>query len=200
MESSVDYRGLAGRIRGGDRDAFDRLALAFWRPILGFFWRRIPTAEAEDLAQTVFVNVYRGLRRGAGERLDDREGWSRYLFGVARNALSDHYRRRAASRPEGRLEELFRDGDDRAERFAGDPGGAQAHDPLESEEVRAALEACIGELERTARSLVWLHFVEGRSKRELARALGRPESSVRSDMASWLSRLRRCLESKGVAP
>lgn len=199
MGSSLDYRGLAARIRSGDRRAFDELAVEFWRPITGFFWRRLAASDAEDLSQTLFVNVYRGLRRGAGSALRDRESWSRYLFGVARNVLRDHYRRSRSS-TDARLEELFEADRRWTERLADDASTAQGPRVLESEELRSALETCIDELEAPARSLVWLHFVEDRSKRELARATDRAESSLRNDMVRWVARLRRCLEAKGLAP
>lgn len=197
MAEEPDYRGLAARTADGDREAFDGLVRALWRPVLGFFWRRLPRALAEELAQTVFVNVYRALRRGAGRELDAAASWSRYVFGAARNVLREHWRaqsRAGASpqEPEAGLEALF--GDDAAAASSASAAQAAEHD-----ELRAALEACLDRLERGLRQLVFLHFVDGRAQRELARALDRPESSVRAELVRALQRLRRCLQHQGAA-
>lgn len=195
MAPGPDYARLAVRVRDGDRNAFDALVRAFWQRVQGYFWRRVGS-DADELAQSVFVNVYRGVRRGAGSRLADEESWSRYLFGVARNVWRDH--RRLAQRPATGLEDLFGEEGSLA-RDANDPRTIEGSEALADAETRAALEACLAELEDPGRELVWLHFVEGRSKRELARHLDRPESSLRSEMVRLLERLRRCVTSRGVS-
>ncbi len=188
MTAPPDPLSIAERIRRGDRSAFDDLVAAHWRSVLAFFWRRLPREVAEDLAQTVFVNAWQALGRGRGERLDDTTAWSRYLLASARNLLTDHWRRH-------RLEPSLAD----AVQTVAEIAKADTNDATTAAELRRALEDCLDALDRAGRDLCWLHFVDGQSKRELARAAGRPESSVRADIARALQRLRRCLEGKGAS-
>ena len=195
--SRLGDRALVRRIQAGDRDAFDELVTAFWSPVLGYFWRRMARSDAEELTQTVFVNVYRAIKRGGAKQLSHESSWAKYLFRTARNTLADHWRRSAGT-PEIHLEDLEGEGHAWVDRLADPRADSDGSAALQSTETRAALEECLDELEVSGRRLAWLHFVEGRSKRDLARTMNRPESSVRMDMARVLGRLRTCLESKGV--
>ena len=61
---------------------------------LGFLERRVGSREdAEDILQSAFV---RGLERGAALR--DEESATAWFYRLLRNALVDHYRRRAAEK------------------------------------------------------------------------------------------------------
>lgn len=191
MSSPPEQASLAERIRRGDRAAFDALVHAHWRAVLAFFWRRLPRHLAEDLAQTVFVNAWSAVARGHGERLDDDASWARYLLACAHNLLRDHWRRRRHE-PTSAIDALFAGG----EPVSATPDAATANAEVE---LRAALDDCLDRLDDTGRDLCWLHFVGGQSKRELARAAARPESSIRADIARALQRLRRCLEAKGAS-
>lgn len=91
----MDADRLALHSRDGDREAFGRLYGLFAERIYAYFYYRSLSREtAEDLTSTVFVKVLEGLegfRPGGG-------GFSAWIFTIARNALTDHYRR--ASRVE----------------------------------------------------------------------------------------------------
>lgn len=100
---------LADRVRAGEDGAFDALMERYKRPVLNFVFRMIgDTAEAEDVAQEVFVRAYRamlnpGFRRTTAE-------FSTWLFQVARNAAVDCLRRRGR-RPAESLSVLEAGGD-----------------------------------------------------------------------------------------
>ena len=64
----------------------------------------------------------------------------------------------------------------------------------------ARCENCLDKLDPPVRMLCWRHFVEGASKRSLARSLERPESTVRARIAGALQQLRACLTAKGLVP
>ena len=76
---------------------------------------------------------------------------------------------------------------------------SEAADRFALDEEASALRDCMGELETRSRSICWLHFAEDHSKREVARLLECPESSVRSWIQKALEALRVCLERKGLA-
>ncbi|MBI4600411.1 MAG: sigma-70 family RNA polymerase sigma factor [Planctomycetes bacterium] len=185
---------LLARAKERDRDAFDALVRALWEPVFRCLWKRVPAGDAGDLAQDVFFRLYRALRAGRGPALEDEEAWTRYVLACARNRAADYHRRRRAAPPTGPLEELLQRGEEPPGR--GDPG--DPIEPLVAREEAAAVRDCLGRLDPQARAVAWLHFVDGRPKREIARSLGMAESSFRGLLDRAARSLRKCLESKGA--
>src|SRR5215470_11017423 len=88
------------RVRG-DAAAFAELVQRYWQPVVGRFCRQLgDRQEAEDLAQEVFLRLYRA--RG---RYTPRAKFSTWLFHVARNVARNavRTRRRHPCRPLSRL-------------------------------------------------------------------------------------------------
>jgi RNA polymerase sigma-70 factor (ECF subfamily) len=132
-------------------------------------------AHAEDVAQDVFLQVYRKL--GAFE---GRSRFATWLYRIAYNRALD-YRRSLAARPE-------------AELVVEPASGGGAPDPFR----RDALADCISRLPHAQRSAVHLHYWLGHSTADIAATLGVQPGTVKA----WLFRARhlvaRCLASKGI--
>lgn len=84
--------GLMLRVQGDDPGAFEELTDRYWSRVFGHFFRRLgDRQEAEDLAQDVFLRVYR-----ARKRYQPRAKFATWLFhvthNVARNALRSRRR------------------------------------------------------------------------------------------------------------
>lgn len=194
MESSRDEGGLADlrdRLGRGEDHAFDDLVRRFWPATFAFLRARVGRTEAEDLAQDVFAATVHAVRSGHGPVSSDAAGWRRYLLTSARHRLLRHRRG-------GLVVESLRDPDDLSEGTGG-AGVADVQTPHRTLDGEAyeALQSCVARLDDDRRRIVWKHFVEGMSKREVARETGRAESSVRAILVSALRDLRRCLERKG---
>lgn len=79
------------RVKRGDRAAFEELVSKFQQPVLNFVYRALPdAAEAEDLAQGVFVQVWK-----SAARYEPSAKFSTWLFTIARNLCLNEFRRRA---------------------------------------------------------------------------------------------------------
>src|ERR1043165_2656874 len=79
------------RVKEGDTDAFERLVDKYKQPVLNVIYRMLRDAtEAEDVAQTVFVQVY----KSAG-RYQVASKFSTWLFTIARNLCLNEIRRRS---------------------------------------------------------------------------------------------------------
>ena len=136
--------------------------------------------EAEEVAQEVFVTVYRKL---PGFRLESRFGT--WLYRIAYNRAID--RRRM---PRLRLDHVSEDA------LVDLPGPAAA-EPLagfEEQEKRETIQACMDQLPELYRSVLHLHYWLDSSTAEMAAMLGVAEGTVKS----YLHRARRALHARMV--
>jgi RNA polymerase sigma-70 factor, ECF subfamily len=134
--------------------------------------------EARDLAQDVFVRVYRNLDRYQPGTF---EGW---LYRITKNLFLDRVRRRKRVRLEPLPEEEWRQPSDLA------PGPAER---IESGMLRGDLEIALQELPPLFRTAVVLCDVQGLSYEEVAEATGWPLGTVRSRIHRGRRLLRRRL-------
>ena len=177
---------VAAALVDGDREAlaevYDRYGGAVWavaRRVCG------DRTLAEDVTQTVFVELWRRPRR-----YDPARGSLRpWLMAQAHARAVDAVRSEAARKR-------------REEREATYPVRpppdveAEAHVAALSGEVRRAL----SRLAPDERDAIVLAYFGGHSYRETAALLGTPEGTVKSRIRRGLSGLRRALESEGVTP
>src|SRR5216684_4181881 len=79
------------RVKQGDADAFTALVEKYKQPVMNVVYRMLRDAtEAEDLAQVVFVQVYR-----SAHRYQVSSKFSTWLFTIARNLCLNEIRRRS---------------------------------------------------------------------------------------------------------
>jgi RNA polymerase sigma-70 factor (ECF subfamily) len=87
--ATTDDATLVELARGGDREAFEQLMREHLDAVYGHALRFFgDTATAEDVAQEVFVKVYRSL----GD-FDGRAAFSTWLYRITRNVCLDTFRR-----------------------------------------------------------------------------------------------------------
>lgn len=155
---------LVDRFLGGDRAAFDALVRRYQDPVLRFVAWSIGDDEAEDVAQDVFVEMYRSL--ATWRRQSPFRTW---LYGVARNVCRRRVRR-VQARPQ--VHGGF-DVDDL-------PG---ANDPslrAAQSDANALLLAAIARLPADQRVTLMLRAWEGLAYQEIAAATDVPVGTVRS--------------------
>lgn len=157
---------LAG-VRAGDPGAFERLYRAFEAPVFNLARRMCRTAEdAEDVLQETFYEVHRSLGQYRGD-----------------GSLWGWVRRIAASKALMRLRRnKYRDTDELTDELH--PGRHEDHG------LRMDLEGALQRLSETARSVVWLHDVEGFTHEEIAAMMGRTASFSKSQLARAHVKLR----------
>jgi len=84
------------RVKKGDREAFASLVEKYRQPIMNFVHRTLrDETEAEDLAQNVFLQVYK-----SSSRYESTAKFSTWLFTIARNLCLNEIRRRSRRRAE----------------------------------------------------------------------------------------------------
>lgn len=171
------------RVQAGDREAFTTLVGKYRTPVIHFLYRMVhEPALAEELAQEVFLRVYRARKRYrpfGGAQGKPRAKFSTWLFriatNVALNSLRDGRMRRAR---ESSLESGEEEGVGPALALA-DPGGNVEQQMLEAErqdEIRRAVEA----LPEKQRLAVVLHKYQEMDYDEIAELLDCSESALKS--------------------
>lgn len=147
--------------------------------IYNFFRYRVGCrATAEDLTSTTFEKAWRGRD---GFRRDE-AAFSTWLFAIARNVATDHFRRKRVEVP--------------LEKADGEPASG---DP-ESEEIRRSdsmrLQLLLRELPQREQELVALRYGAGHTNREIARLTGLSESNVGTILSRVAQGLRAAWERK----
>src|ERR1700691_210830 len=99
------------RVKRGDRAAFAELVDKYKQPVTNFIFRSLrDEAEAEDLAQNVFLQVYKSRAR-----YRQTAKFSPWLFTIARNLGLNEIRRRSRH-PAESLEETHAENEDQPRR------------------------------------------------------------------------------------
>ncbi len=159
---------LVALARGGHERAFAMIIERYRRPLLGFARRLVGEDRAEDVVQQSFVSAWGALTGGA--EVDHLRGW---LHGIARNTA---YRAMAAP-----VETPLSD------RMVGSAGVEAEVEGRERMRDTLAGVAALPDAQRAA--LVQTAF-EGRSRVEIAGALGLTEGAVRQLVHRARSTLR----------
>jgi RNA polymerase sigma-70 factor (ECF subfamily) len=159
---------LVERARKGDRAAFRALFLAHRGQVARLLARLVPQHEVEDVAQEVFLQVYRSLDAFRGEAR-----FSTWLYRLTLNVARMHLRRQR-SRP--RLAPM---GADEAGKLEQPTHETPAHD-AERRERMAALDRLLGRLSDKKREALVLHDFQGVSAEDIAKIVGAPVMTVRT--------------------
>ena len=175
------------RVRDGDRAAFAELVGLYQHRLVGIMHHLVGNVdEAEDLAQEVFLRVYR-----TRETYSPKAKFSTWLFRIANNlALNAHRdrRRRPVVRLAGDADEAG-PGDRLADHR--DPPPAHRLDQQELEQViRRALDG----LNARQRMAVVLNKFEDMGYHEIGEVMGLTEKAVKSLLSRARCRLREALQ------
>lgn len=168
------------RVLKGDVEAFGPLVREFQVPIRAFLAARLDdTHEAEDLAQEVFLIVFRRL-----SDFDATRPMSAWLRGIAANVLRNHLRRRR-EQTHGAAAELAEAVEQSVARVEQDEG---------ADRVLLALRICLRSLDAGARDLVERRYMAGHSLAELGDQLQRRHSTLTMALHRIRCRLRECVQ------
>ena len=144
--------------------------------VFSYFSRRCSsTALAEDLTQETFLSAAREIRHGSV--VDEPERW---IFGLARHRLVDHFR---AQEREGRRLRLAWQAEEATDRVA------EARS-LSREQTRAALD----EVPPAQRLALTLRYLDGLTIPETATAIGRSVRATESLLVRGRQSFRRAYQ------
>jgi RNA polymerase sigma-70 factor, ECF subfamily len=182
---ATDYA-LAQAAATGDMPAFEALYERHHRRVYSLCLRMTGnTAEAEDLAQEAFIQLYRKIGSFRGE-----SAFTTWLHRLTVNQVLMHFRKKGV-----RLEQTTEDGDVPAQVVRGTENPASM--PVVD---RIALDRAISQLPPGYRAVFVLHDVEGHEHEEIARLLGCSVGTSKSQLHKARMKLRNLLRQQNPTP
>ena len=164
----------------GDRLAWDTLVQRHWRRVFNIAYKFVGRhEEAEDLAQEIFLKLFRAL-----ETFDRRANFQTWLVSISRNLCIDHYR---SVRRERDLVDRSVDAAD----LSLAAKGPDAFSRLQRLDRRELLRRGMLGLPESLRTAVLLRDIQDLSYQEIARRLQLPEGTVKSRISRGRGELAR---------
>jgi len=163
----------------GDMAAFEEVYRTYHRRVYTHCLRMTRSvAEAEDLTQEVFIQLYRKLKTFRGDSL-----FTTWLHRLTTNAVLMHFRKNAA-RPEQAIDDV--------DALNGIAGKTQNHNG-NSLIDRIALDEAIEQLSPGYRAVFILHDMEGYEHNQISKILGCAVGTSKSQLHKARMKLRRLL-------
>jgi RNA polymerase sigma-70 factor, ECF subfamily len=191
---SIGERLLLGRLVRRDEDAFNEIVRAYSDRVYSLVLRLVGSpAEAEDLAQEVFVTVFKSIETYRGEAK-----LSTWILRIAANHAKNRIKYLSRRRTTG---QELRDGSDATEMADEGKAPVQAHFAapdvmLEAVETERLMQEAIAQLDEEQRLLVVLRDVEELSYDEIVEITGLPEGTVKSRLHRARMALKDLLEGR----
>jgi RNA polymerase sigma-70 factor (ECF subfamily) len=163
------------RAKTGDEAAFDYLVQKYRRPMMNFMYRMVHNAAvAEDLAQEVFLRVYRSR-----ESYEASAKFSTWLYRIATNLAVNHARDSRHDRPENTVS--LDEPDDNTGLAIDVPDGAlSAEEMLVRRERMTAIRQRVHELPERQKVAVIMHKYQQMDYQEISEVLKLSESATKS--------------------
>jgi RNA polymerase sigma-70 factor, ECF subfamily len=163
------------QVKNGDITAFERLVDKYKQPVLNLINRTLtdPT-EAEDLAQNVFVQVFR-----SASRYQHTARFTTWLYTITRNLCLNEIRRRSRH-PAESLDGLGEDTEDHPARQYEDPKSHSADAHLLSDELVYKVEEALSDLPEKQRTAILLFQEKDMSYEEISIILNCSLSATKS--------------------
>jgi RNA polymerase sigma-70 factor (ECF subfamily) len=177
------------RVKAGDQPAFEYLVQKYRRPMLSFMYRMARNAAvAEDLAQEVFLRVYRSR-----ETYEPSAKFSTWLYRIATNLAVNHARDTRHERPE--VQVSLDEPDEESGTTLELPDAAlNAEQQIMRRERLRAIRKKIEALPEQQRLAVIMHKYQQMDYKQIADVLKKSESATKSLLFRAYETLREQLK------
>ncbi|MDO8648759.1 MAG: sigma-70 family RNA polymerase sigma factor [Candidatus Peregrinibacteria bacterium] len=171
---SSDELSLIASCQTGHLQDFDPLYRTYITPIYRFIYRRTLTKEvAEDLTSVTFIKALEGIRS-----YSPRKGaFAAWLYRIARNTVTDHYR---TQRPQVDIEDVW-------DLSSDENVPTTVENRLQYEKIREALR----DLDPQKRDIILMRLWDGLSYREIAEITGKSEDNCKMIFSRTLAQLKK---------
>jgi len=177
------------RVKTGDQQAFDYLVQKYRRPLVSFMYRMARnTAAAEDLAQEVFLRVYRSR-----ESYEASAKFTTWLYRIATNLAVNHARDTRHERPEVQVS-LDEPDDDTGTTLELPDGNLTAEQAMVRRERMLAIRSKVEALPEQQKLAVIMHKYQQMDYKQIADVLKKSESATKSLLFRAYETLREQLK------
>ena len=194
MENDELEEKLLERLRARDERAFNELVKAYERRVFGLVFRMLNNrAEAEDLTQEVFVQVFKAIGTFRGE-----SKLSTWIYRIAVNLCKNRakYLRVRHAGEQDELEEMAERLPLSQARNANVAQVARPDEAMAGRQVEEIVRQAISEVDENFRECLILCDVEELSYEEIAEITGLPVGTVKSRIFRARAQLRELVEKK----
>jgi RNA polymerase sigma-70 factor (ECF subfamily) len=177
------------RVKAGDQSAFDYLVQKYRRPLVSFMYRMARnTAAAEDLAQEVFLRVYRSR-----QTYEASAKFTTWLYRIATNLAVNHARDTRHERPEVTVS-LDEPDEETGTTLDVADGTISAEEALVRRERMAAIRSKVEALPERQKLAVIMHKYQQMDYKQIAEVLKLSESATKSLLFRAYETLREQLK------
>lgn len=178
---------LIDRCVTGDVRAFELLVTEYYRPVHAYAARMVGAQAAEDVAQDVFLRMYRSLDTFRGDA-----SFTTWLFRITHNVCID-YRRRRKNEPLLSLDGT-REGDVSGRQPMQAVDEADPHRTVEVMELHEMVQRALARLSDKHRAVLVLHDMHGFRYDEIKDIVGCSLGTVRSRLHYARRALKKILQ------
>jgi RNA polymerase sigma-70 factor (ECF subfamily) len=177
------------RVKAGDQSAFDFLVQKYRRPLVSFMYRMARnSAAAEDLAQEVFLRVYRSR-----QSYEASAKFTTWLYRIATNLAVNHARDTRKERPEVMVS-LDEPDDDTGTTMDVADGRMSVEEALVRRERMVAIRSKVEALPERQKLAVIMHKYQQMDYKQIADVLKLSESATKSLLFRAYETLREQLK------
>jgi RNA polymerase sigma-70 factor (ECF subfamily) len=177
------------RVKAGDESAFDYLVQKYRRPLVSFMYRMARnTAAAEDLAQEVFLRVYRSR-----QTYEASAKFTTWLYRIATNLAVNHARDTRHERPEVTVS-LDEPDEETGTTLDVADGTVTAEEALVRRERMRAIRSKVEALPERQKLAVIMHKYQQMDYKQIAGVLKLSESATKSLLFRAYETLREQLK------
>ena len=187
--SDAEMIALIRAAQQGDPVAFDQIYNYYSDKLFRFLYVRLGEREtAEDLMAEAFVRLVETLPRYRVDSTRPVAAFSAWLYRIASNLLTDHYRRQRSR--------AHADFSDQSWLLAADP---LPYERMERNEIAEDVWGAVHQLSSEQQAVVLFRFSEQLSLVEVAEMMGKSAGAVKALQHRALTNLRRLLTSAAPA-
>ena len=174
---------LVNQAKGGNRSAFAQLIDQFQADVFRMVYYRIRSrADAEDIAQDVFLKAYQKI-----SSIKDASRFRGWLFSITLNRIRDFQRKK-------RFRSLFKAEDENIESQPPSETGTDQPDALDHvlrEDFWRQIRLILNKLSKMEREVFLLRFFDHLSLNEIAGALKKNESTIKTHLYRALAKFKK---------
>jgi RNA polymerase sigma-70 factor (ECF subfamily) len=188
-DASVSDADIMLRVKTGDQSAFEYLVQKYRRPMVSFMYRMARNAAAaEDLAQEVFLRVYRSR-----ETYEASAKFTTWLYRIATNLAVNHARDTRHERPEVQVS-LDEPDEDTGTTLEVPDSSLNAEQAIVRRERMMAIRQKVEALPEQQRLAVIMHKYQQMDYKQIAEVLKKSESATKSLLFRAYETLREQLK------